>query len=41
MLVEVMKVNKSEVTACTSLDVAETFGKEHRNVTRDIEFGQM
>lgn len=36
MLVEVMKINKSEVTACTSLDVAETFGKEHARVMRDI-----
>ncbi len=37
MLVEVMKINKVEITACTSLDVAETFGKEHKNVLRDIE----
>ena len=37
MLVEVMKINKTEITACTSLDVAETFGKEHKNVLRDIE----
>ena len=36
MLVEIMKVNKSEITACTSLDVAETFGKEHARVMRDI-----
>ena len=28
MLVETTKINKQEVTAVTSLDVAETFGKE-------------
>ena len=36
MLVEIMKVRKEEVTVVTSLDVAETFGKEHRNVLADI-----
>lgn len=36
MLVEIMKMNKEEVTVVTSLDVAETFGKEHKNVLRDI-----
>ena len=36
MLVEIMKVNKAEITACTSLDVAETFGKNHKDVLRDI-----
>lgn len=48
MLVEIKKVNKEEVTVCTSLDVAETFGKEHKNVLKDIrelncseEFGQL
>lgn len=30
------KINKEEVTVVTSLDVAETFGKEHKNVLRDI-----
>lgn len=29
MLVEIKRINKDEVTVCTSLDVAETFGKEH------------
>ena len=28
MLVEIMKFGKDERAACTSLDVAETFGKE-------------
>ena len=36
MLVEIMKVNKEEITACTSLDVAETFCKEHYRVLQDI-----
>lgn len=36
MLVEIKKVNREEVTVVTSLDVAETFGKEHKNVLRDI-----
>lgn len=36
MLVEIMKVNKEDVTVVTSLDVAETFDKEHRNVLADI-----
>ena len=36
MLVEIKKMNKDEVTVCTSLDVAETFEKEHRNVLADI-----
>ena len=37
-MLEVMikKVNKEEVTVVTSLDVAETFGKEHNHVLRDI-----
>lgn len=34
--VMVKKVNKEETTVCTSLDVAETFGKEHAHVLRDI-----
>lgn len=37
MLVEIRTVNKEEVTVVTSLDVAETFGKEHFHVLRDIE----
>lgn len=36
MLVEIKKINKEEVATCTSLDVAETFGKEHKNVLADI-----
>lgn len=37
MLVEIKKINKEEKVICTSLDIAETFGKEHKNVLRDIE----
>lgn len=36
MLVEIMKMNKEEVTVVTSLDVAETFGKEHKNVLKPL-----
>lgn len=36
MLVEIMRMGKEEVTVVTSLDVAETFGKEHKHVLRDI-----
>ena len=36
MLVEIKRLGKEEVTATTSLDVAETFGKEHRRVLQDI-----
>lgn len=36
MLVEITKINKEEVTVVSSLDVAETFGKEHGHVLRDI-----
>lgn len=36
MLVEIMKVGKDERAAVTSLDVAETFGKAHDKVMRDI-----
>lgn len=36
MLVEIKTVNKEEVTVVTSLDIAETFGKEHARVLRDI-----
>ena len=31
-----MRMGKEEATVVTSLDVAETFGKEHRHVLRDI-----
>lgn len=48
MLVEVSKINKQEVTVVSSIDVAETFGKEHKNVLKDIrelncseEFGRL
>lgn len=48
MFVEVSKINKQEVTVVSSLDVAETFGKEHKNVLKDIrelncseEFGRL
>lgn len=30
------RINKEEVTVVTSIDAAETFGKEHKNVLRDI-----
>lgn len=36
MLVETRKLNKREINVCTSLDVAETFEKEHRHVLEDI-----
>ncbi len=36
MYVEVMKFGREERAGCTSLDVAETFGKEHKHVLRDI-----
>ena len=36
MLVEIAKLGREERPCVTSLDVAETFGKEHRNVMRDI-----
>lgn len=36
MLVEIMKLNKEEKTVVTSLDIAETFEKEHARVLRDI-----
>lgn len=36
MLVEIKKVNKAEITVCTSLDIAETFSKRHDNVLKDI-----
>lgn len=36
MLVEIKTVDKEEVTVVTSLDIAETFGKEHKHVLEDI-----
>ena len=36
MLVEIKRIEKEEVTVVTSLDIAETFGKEHKHVLRDI-----
>lgn len=36
MLVEIMKIGREERATCTSLDVAETFGKAHDKVMRDI-----
>lgn len=36
MLVEIAKFGREERAAVTSLDIAETFGKEHKNVLRDI-----
>lgn len=36
MLVEITRIKKEEVTIVTSLDIAETFGKEHRRVLQDI-----
>lgn len=37
MLVETQKIEKIEKTVVSSLDIAETFGKEHFHVLRDIE----
>lgn len=36
MLVEQQKINKRETIVVSSLDVARTFDKEHRNVLKDI-----
>lgn len=36
MLVEVQKINKEEITVVSSLDVAETFEKDHKHVLEDI-----
>lgn len=36
MLVEIKRVNKSETTVVSSLDVAETFEKNHRDVMESI-----
>lgn len=48
MLVEIKKMNREEVVTCSSLDIAETFEKEHKNVLKDIrelecseEFGRL
>jgi Rha family phage regulatory protein len=48
MLVEIVKINKQEISAVSSLDVAETFEKDHKNVLKDIrelgcseEFGRL
>lgn len=37
MLIETRKLSKREVNVTTSIDVAETFGKRHDNVLRDIK----
>lgn len=37
MLVEIQRFGKEEVTVVTSLDVAETFEKQHAHVLRDIK----
>lgn len=37
MLVEIQKVNKEEIAVVTSLDIAETFEKQHSHVLSDIE----
>lgn len=36
MLVEIIRIHKEDTTVVTSLDIAETFGKEHKNVLKDI-----
>ncbi len=36
MLIETMKFGREERAVCSSLDVAETFGKRHDNVLKDI-----
>lgn len=36
MLVEIMKFGKEEKSVVTSLNIAETFEKEHKNVLKDI-----
>lgn len=33
---EIKRISKTEMTVVSSLDVAETFGREHKNVLRDI-----
>lgn len=36
MLVELKKVGQEEISVVTSLDIAETFGKDHKHVLEDI-----
>lgn len=36
MVVEIKKFKKEETAVVASIDVAETFGKEHKNVLKDI-----
>ena len=36
MLVEIKRINKEEKIIVSSLDIAETFGKEHKHVLEDI-----
>ena len=36
MLVEVKRVNKAEMTVVSSLDVSDTFDKNHRDVMESI-----
>ena len=36
MLVEIKRISKTEMTVVSSLDVADTFGKRHDNVLKDI-----
>lgn len=36
MLVEIRRISKTEVTVVSSLDVAETFKKNHRDVMESI-----
>ena len=37
MIIETIRKNKKEINVVTSLDIAETFEKEHFHVLRDIE----
>ena len=37
MLVEIKKINKDDKVICTSLDISETFKKEHYHIIRDIK----
>lgn len=36
MNIEITRIDTEERAVCSSLDVAETFGKRHRDVLRDI-----
>lgn len=40
MLVEVKRVNKAEMTVVSSLDVSDTFDKNHRDVMESISVDQ-